>query len=184
MSGIYWNVSGVIYAGTGTGGSALNQLSAPAGLFLDASDTLYISDSGNFRVVSYLRNASSGVIVAGSGLMGDALNRFAIGMRYLYVDTNGSIYVADANNHRVMRWTNGSSTGVIVAGNGTNGTSFNQLGYPYGIWVDSNFNVYAAEFNNHRVTKWAPGASTGTEVAGVTGTSGKSIVRETLFINL
>ena len=173
MSGIYWNVNGVTYAGTGTGGSALNQLSGPAGLFLDANDNLYISDSGNFRVVSYLRSASRGSIVAGSGLNGTGLNQFAAGMRYLYVDTNGSIYVADTNNHRVIRWKNGSSTGVIVAGNGTNGTSFNQLDYPYGIWVDSNFNVYAAEFNNHRVTKWAPGASTGVVVAGVTGASGK-----------
>lgn len=173
MSGIYWNVTGVLYAGTGTSGSALNQLYGPAGLFLDSNDTLYVSDSGNCRVVSYLRNASIGSIVAGSGLNGTGLNRFAAAMRYLYVDTNGSIYIADTNNHRVIRWTSGSSTGVIVAGNGTNGTSLNQLDYPYGIWVDSNFNVYAVEFNNHRVTKWAPGASAGVVVAGFSGLSGK-----------
>ena len=125
-------------------------------------------------MVSYLRNAANGFLVAGTGLNGSALDRFALGMRYLQVDANGSIYIADTNNHRVVRWASGGSIGVVVAGNGTNGTSLNQLDYPYGIWVDSSFNVFVAEYNNHRITRWAPGASPGVVVAGISGVAGKS----------
>lgn len=174
MSRIFWNTTGVTYAGTGIGGSALNQLSTPNGLFFNSNDTLYISDNGNYRVVSYLRNAVSGSLVAGTGLNGNALNQLGSAVRFLYVDTNGSIYIADSTNHRVVRWTSSNSTGVIVAGNGISGASLSQLNVPYGVWVDSNSNVFVTEHNNHRVTRWAPSASTGVVVAGVTGLSGES----------
>ncbi|CAF3946015.1 unnamed protein product [Adineta steineri] len=70
-----------------------------------------------------------------------------------------------------MLWPSGASTGTIVAGNGTFGTSFNQIYYPYGVWVDSSSNVYVAEYQNQRVTKWALGATTGILLAGVTGSA-------------
>ena len=173
MSGIYWNVSGVTYAGNGTAGSALHLLDAPTGLFINANDTLYISDSGNWRVLAYSPNATYGTIVAGTGVTGTALNRFSINMRYTFVDASDIIYVSDAQNHRVVRWISGGSTGVVVAGNGTVGTSLSQMNFPYGVWVDSNSNIFVVEYYNERVTKWAPGATTGVVVAGITNSAGK-----------
>lgn len=172
ISGIYWNPIGETYAGNGTAGSALNQLNTPMGIFLDSNDTLYITDNTNCRVVSYLKNANSGTIVAGSGVCGGALTRLSGNVRYVHVDANGSIYVADYSNSRVVRWTKGSNVSVIVAGNGTSGSTLNQVNYPYGLWVDSNSNVYVAELNNQRVTKWTPGATAGVVVAGVSGVAG------------
>ena len=172
-NGVYWNVNGVIYAGNGTNGSALYQLSAPSGLFIDLNDTLYISDSANFRVLAYLRNAAIGSVVAGSGTSGKGLHQFSAGgMRHIYVDPNKNIYVSDVTYDRVTRWPSGGSTGVLVSGNGTFGSSLSQLYNPFGVWADSSSNVFVAESNNFRVTKWTPGASVGVVVAGITNSSG------------
>ncbi|CAF0817290.1 unnamed protein product [Rotaria sordida] len=175
FSGTYWNVTGVTYAGNGTRGTALNQLAAPTGLFITSNDTLYISDSGNWRVVAYLPNAASGSIVAGTGVGGTSLTRLASsGIRYISVEANENIYISDTYNERVVRWASGGSTGVIVAGNGTGGSSLNQLDYPYGLWVDSSLNVFVSEYQNYRITKWVPGASVGVVVAGISGSSGST----------
>ncbi|CAF3668965.1 unnamed protein product, partial [Rotaria sp. Silwood1] len=175
FAGTYWNVTGVTYAGNGTSGAALNQLSSPTGIFVTPNDTMYISDSGNWRIVAYLPNATSGSIVAGTGVGGSALTQLAInGIRYTYVDANQDIYISDSYNARVVRWASGGSTGVNIAGNNTGGSSLNQLNYPYGIWVDSSLNVFVSEYQNHRVTKWALGASAGVVVAGISGSSGST----------
>jgi hypothetical protein len=172
-TGIYWNVTGIMYFANSTAGSGLNQLNAPTGIFIDSNDTLYISDAGNYRVLSYQRNATAATVVAGtSGVTGSALNQFSGNMRYIYVDTSGNIYIADKSNERVMRWAIGGSTGVMVAGNGVAGTALNQLDDPYGVWVDSNSNIFVTEFTNQRVTKWAPNATVGVVVAGITGSQG------------
>jgi sugar lactone lactonase YvrE len=170
-SGNYWNVTGFKYFGTGTSGSGLNQLNAPTGIFIDSNDTLYITDAGNYRILSYLRNATNGT-VAVLGTNGSALNQFSQNMRYIHVDTSGNIYIADKGNNRVVRWASGGSTGVIVAGNDTAGNSLNLLNGPYGVWVDSDSNVYVTDTNNERVTKWAPNATVGVVVAGITGSAG------------
>ncbi len=180
LSGVYWNVNGVLYAGNGTAGSALTQLNSPFGIFINSNDTLYIDDASNYRVISYLCNATSGNIVAGIGASGSALNQFSTTIRYNYVDASENIYIADTGNNRVVRWATGGSTGVVVAGNNGAGAGLNQLFSPYGVWVDSSLNVFVAEYGNHRVTQWAPGASAGVVVAGITGSSGKQNSRNAI----
>jgi sugar lactone lactonase YvrE len=179
-SGSYWNVTGITYVGNGAAGNGLNQLNAATGIFVDSNDTLYISDAGNYRILSYLSNAANPT-VAVSGSSGTALNTFSTSMRYIYVDTSGNIYIADKSNNRVVRWASGGSTGVVVAGNNGAGAGLNQLNSPYGIWVDSSSNVFVAEYSNHRVTKWVSGASAGVVVAGITGSAGNLKSRTTTY---
>ncbi|CAF1115764.1 unnamed protein product [Rotaria sordida] len=165
-SGAFWNTIGVTYAGNGSQGSALNQLSSPTGIFIDSSDILYINDGGNYRSLKYLSGATSGILIAGTGTSGSASNQLGGSTRFNYVDSNQNIYISDGSNNRVMRWANGASMGVIVAGDGTSGTSLNQTRTPYGVWVDSSSNIFVAEFTNHRVTRWSSGAKVGVVVAG------------------
>lgn len=125
--------------------------------------------------MKYTPNATSGVPVVSTGTSGTGLNQFSSsGMRYIYVDSSENIYVSDYTNNRVVRWANGSSTGVLAAGDGTSGGLLSQTRSPAGVWVDSNSNVYVAEYGNERVTKWIPGATTGSIVAGNTSHSGAS----------
>ena len=174
MSGVYWNVTGTTVADTGSPGNASNELNSPYGIYLDSNNNLYIADYFNSRVMKYLFGASNGTVIAGiTGLLGNGLNQLNY-PTLLYVDSSENLYVSDTYNYRVMRWTNGASSGSIVAGDGTSGFALNQLSVPYGVWVDSNSNVLVAEYLNHRVTKWALGASSGIVVAGITGSPGKN----------
>ncbi|CAF4350795.1 unnamed protein product, partial [Adineta steineri] len=102
-------------------------------------------------------------------------------LRFIFVDSSQNLYVADTYNNRVMFWANGSSSGTIVAGNGSLGNSLNQINNPYGIWVDSGSNVYVADYTNHRVTKWASGATTSILVAGNTSSAGKQNSKKYIY---
>lgn len=67
------------------------------------------------------------------------------------VDANGSIYIADAGNNRVLKETYaGSSYSETVIASG--------LGAPSGIAVDASGNVYVAESSNNQVSKLAAGS--------------------------
>lgn len=160
-------------AGTSSSGSSLTQLSSPTGIFVDSNGYLYVADGGNYRVMKYAPNNTTGTVVAGvTNSSGTALNQFSTAIRYIYVDQSSNLYVADTYNNRIMRWADGASSGVMVAGNGTYGTSLNQLANPYGIWVEGNSTLYITEYQVHRSTKWVTGASSGVLIAG-TGVSGK-----------
>ncbi len=74
-----------------------------------------------------------------------------LGPRGIAIDTAGSIYVVDASNNRVQKFT---SSGQFVTKWGSLGSGDGQLHYPQGIAVDSNGNVYVADNNNHRIQKF------------------------------
>jgi len=45
------------------------------------------------------------------------------------------MYIAENNNHRVMKWLKGAKKGIIVAGGNGVGSDLNQLNAPRGIQV-------------------------------------------------
>ena len=105
-------------------------------------------------------------VVAGDsgGSSGSALNR----LNYptgIHVD-GSNIYIADTNNHRVLKWPEGASQGVVVAGGNNNGTALNQLSSPRGVTVDSLENVYVADSDGNRIIKWAPNSNQGVDMFG------------------
>jgi hypothetical protein len=163
----------------GDGGPArAAQLSAPRGLAIDASNNVYIADTGNHRV--RMVNASTGIIstVAGNGTAGYAGD----GGQALSAELNGpyglavsgsSLYIADTGNNRV-RMVNLSS-GVIstLAGNGTAGFSGDngpgasaELSSPYALALDHCGHLLIADFGNARVRQLALGTGTINTLAG------------------
>jgi DNA-binding beta-propeller fold protein YncE len=66
------------------------------------------------------------------------------------VDRNGNLFVSDANNGRIEKF---SPTGTFLEIIGTKGSGQGQLGAPNGIAVDSAGNIYVADAGNHRVQK-------------------------------
>jgi sugar lactone lactonase YvrE len=109
-----------------------------------------------------------GTVVAGGNGNGAAANQLGA-PRGLFVDASGNIYVADAANHRIQKWTPGATTGVTVAGGNGAGSAANQINGAYKCYVDASGNIYIADYNNHRVQKWAAGATSGVTVAGGNG---------------
>lgn len=110
-----------VVAGIGVAGfdaesapSTATRISAPAGLFIDVTGTLYFADSGNNRI----RKVASGIMTTVLGGASD--NTRDPAQLYLptavIVDSAGILYVADSGNHRVRKLVQNSIT--TVPGNG------------------------------------------------------------------
>jgi len=91
------------------------------------------------------------------------------------VDYANNLYVVDQANHRVQKYSFGSSSGETAAGNGTYGSSSNQLYYPSKLLIDSNENLYISDTYHHRIQFWRKVANAGITVAGTMGTINKLI---------
>lgn len=98
--------------------------------------------------------STSGITVAGLTLTaGSSYSQFS-SPTSVYVDLNGSIYVADSLNYRVQKWIPGQPLGFTVAGGRGNGATLDKIGRVYAIFVDDQGNIYVSENSNHRVTLW------------------------------
>jgi sugar lactone lactonase YvrE len=174
----------------GDGGAATSALlQTPRGIAVDASGSLYVSDSVNDSV---RKISPSGVITTAAGV------NFARGIPCPYtdgplpvtpfplrcpagvaVDVAGTLYVADIGNHRIRKV---SPQGDIanIAGSGAEGTFWGDGGRaedaalysPLGVAVDGSSNLFIADAGNNRVRKVSPDGVI-TTIAG-NGTPGYS----------
>ncbi|CAF4336012.1 unnamed protein product, partial [Rotaria magnacalcarata] len=97
-----------------------------------------------------MEGAKEGIVVAGGQGEGDALTQLN-GPNGLFVDTLGTLYVADYGNHRVMRWTQGATQGTIIVGGNGRGAGANQFYVPIGLSFDRHGNLYVVDMGNARV---------------------------------
>lgn len=159
----------------GINGSANNQLNFPQDVTFDTvSGTLYVSDSGNHRIMCYPANASSGIVVAGGngpGTSNTQLNN-PIG---IYLDlTSNSLFIVNYQSNNVVRWILGGNSWTLVVGdiNGASGSSSSLLYHPYDVTLDYLGDVYVADAGNHRIQFYLAGSLNGTTIAGITGLGG------------
>ena len=79
--------------------------------------------------------------------------------RGLAVDEDdGTVYVADHNNHRIMATTadNDGKTNVLVAGGNGQGSGLDQLNYPIDVLMDKETrSLIISDRNNHRIIRWS-----------------------------
>ena len=133
----------------------------PAGMYYqESTGALYVVETGNHRVVRWLRGATSPEVVAGGNGAGPMANQLH-SPQDVFVDGQNNIYVTEHGNHRVQRWAPGAAQGVTVAGGNGAGALFSQLSSPYGVWVDNQNRVYVADYGNGRVMRWNPGTVSG-----------------------
>ncbi|CAF0785770.1 unnamed protein product [Adineta steineri] len=99
------------------------------------------------------QNAST---VAGGNGPGSELNQ----LKYpqgIYVDNDDhSIYIADNDNHRIVRWEFGANTGTIVAGGNGPGNEIFRLNTPVDVVLDKDREyIIICDQTNARVTRWS-----------------------------
>ncbi|CAF2800375.1 unnamed protein product [Rotaria sp. Silwood2] len=64
----------------------------------------------------------------------------------------GTLYVADPENNRIMRWPKGAKQGrIIIIGRADEAAPFNG---PAGLSFDHHGNLYVADETNHRVRRF------------------------------
>lgn len=141
--------------GTGTAARFNN----PSGVAVDAAGNVFVTDTFNYRI---RKITPAGVVstLAGSGIAGFA-NGSGTAAQFnktygIAVNDTGSIFVADALNHRVRKIT---ASGVVTTFAGSvygyangNGTAA-KFSYPYGITVDATDNVYVTDAEDNRIRK-------------------------------
>ena len=151
--------------------------------------TVYIADRGNhcIRKVDVATRIITTVAGTGSaGFSGDTGAATAAVFNNPFdvaVDSDGNVYIADSDNHRIRKVT--IATGFIdtIAGSGSYGGGNGgyggdngpakeaRLNTPVGVAVDGDGNVYIGDFLNHRVRKVTIATGVIDRIAG-TGTAG------------
>jgi sugar lactone lactonase YvrE len=170
------------YSGDG-GPPTSAELDAPAGIFIDSNNNLYIADSTDNRI----REVTGGTIntIAGNGTAGYLGDGDPATIAELHdptgvaVDSAGNVYIADYDNCVIREVT--AATGIIntIAGIGTscgyNGdgpATEHELNHPNRIHLDANDNLFIGDDNSNRV-RWVNPAGLMTTIAG-NGTAGLS----------
>merc|ERR1719379_962743 len=151
---------GVVVAGGNGYGGGLHQLRYPHDVAVGPGGTVYVSDRSNSRVMAWAPGSTEGSMVAGR--MGDAGNQMdqlnhPWGLR---VASDGTLFVADEHNHRIVSWAPGATEGTTVGGFGNpgSGSEVFRLNYPRDLDVfDGQLSV--ADSNNHRIIQWTESTS-------------------------
>ncbi|CAF1165287.1 unnamed protein product [Adineta steineri] len=158
-------------------GTKANQFDTPLGLFVDtsASNTLYVADTNNCRIQQWLYGASSGKTVAGksSGTCGSTLNLLSY-PDALIMDTNGTMYIVDNGNSRIVLWLLGATSGRVIAGTGIAGVLPDQLNDPYTVRLDSTGAVIVTDTDNSRIQKFPVVCSPNMIISSTASTSSLS----------
>lgn len=174
---------------TNAASSAATGLSSPLGLAITSDRTLLVADSGNNRVVGYaLGSVATGmaatVVLGQPGFGSSGAATTASGMsapRDVAVDTaSGRVFVADAQNHRVLAFSGTLSSGMSAANvlgqasltSGAPGLTRSTMNTPSGLSVDAS-RLFVSDQANNRVLTFGLGAiADGANATSVIGQPG------------
>ncbi|KJY35878.1 NHL repeat-containing protein, partial [Streptomyces sp. NRRL S-444] len=125
---------------------------------------LYFAEFGNHRIrkitIDGKNSTVAGTGAAGfSGDNGPAVSAQLSSPREVVVDSAGTLYIADAGNHRIRKITTDGKISTVA---GTNTAGFSgdggpataaRLNGPFGVAVDGAGTLYFSDYNNHRVRR-------------------------------
>jgi hypothetical protein len=170
-------------AGSADGTGASARFNGPAGVAVDSSGNLYVSDTGNDTirkitpggVVSTYAGAPGGI--GGSNDGTGAAAQFS-GPAGITVDGSGNVFVADQINDTIRKIAPGgvvtTFAGLAAGAGASDGAgSTGRFRAPYGVRADSSGNVYVADTGNQTIRKITPGGTVST-LAGTVGHSGSA----------
>jgi DNA-binding beta-propeller fold protein YncE len=134
----------------GSAGSGPGQLGYVSDVAQDGDGYYYVAEFGENQRIS--RFDAEGNFVACWGRQGSEPGEFNRA-RALALGPDGSLYVADAGNHRVQVF---RRDGTLVRCWGGPGAEPGQLQYPYDLAFNAAGELYVVEYGNNRVQKFRP----------------------------
>ena len=113
-------------------------LANPFGVAVDGAGDLYITDTGNSRVVEVTAAGTASVLSTGGLTLKQPFG--------VAVDGAGDVYIADTVNSSVVEVTTAGTASVLSTGGLT-------LAEPFSVAVDGAGDLYIADYGNSRVVK-------------------------------
>ena len=159
-------------AGNGKGGVPKNNSKAvdsplvdPRAACMDAMGNLYILERGGHALRMVDKDGMIKTVVgtgkAGNkGVGGPALSTELNGPKHLCADSDGTILIADTDNHRVLRYHPKTETTSLVAGTGKKGSAGVdgppenvELFQPHGVQISPKGELFITDSFNNRILK-------------------------------
>jgi len=159
-TGIVSTLAGNGQSGFVNGNGSAARFHFPTALIIDKQGSLYVTDTYNHSI---RKVSPSGDVTT---LAGDGKEGFMDGAshqsqfrfpRGLALDTEGNLYIADTNNHRIRKLTLEYQV-LTIAGNGQAGfadgnAAVAQFNRPQGMLMDEQGSLIVADSGNHRIRK-------------------------------
>jgi len=157
----YQSDGGTACQDTGDGGPAASAyLCAPSGVFVDASEDIFIADTNNFAIREVAASGVNVTTVAGilgvEGYSPNGTPATSADLNYpsdMFVDSSGNIFIADTDNFVIREVTAGNIQTIIgnntLAYSGDDGSALNaELNAPGSVSIDGAGNFYIADSAN------------------------------------
>lgn len=166
-SGIVRTVAGNGKRGQPSDGAdaATSPLVDPRAVTADVHGNVYVLERGghSLRIVDKAGKIRTVAGTGKAGLNGDggpAREATFNGPKHLCIDRDGSILIADTENHAIRRYIPATGQLERVAGTGKKGTSgvggsplLVELNQPHGVYVHPSGDLYIADSSNNRILK-------------------------------
>lgn len=145
--------------------AAESPLVDPRAACMDANGNLYILERGGhaLRVVDkqgVIKTVMGTGKAGAKGVGGPALQTEMNGPKHLSIDRDGTVLIADTENHRIIRYSPKTGMSSLVAGTGKKGSSGIggppeqvELFQPHGILAGPTGELYITDSMNHRILK-------------------------------
>jgi hypothetical protein len=140
----------IVAAGTGSRGSAFNELNQPWGIFVDVNFDLYVADSLNHRIQLFQSGESSGITLAGERSPNPTINLTR--PTGIVLDAEKHLFIVDYFNHRIVG--SGLNGFRCLVGCYGNGSQSNRLNLPVSLSFDRSGNMFVADRDNSRIQKF------------------------------
>ena len=161
-----WSQNGVTVAGGNGCGNAANQLNFPRGLDIDDDNqSIVIADCWNHRIVEWKIGSRNGKVIDGSRGYGNRIDQLYRPSDVLIHKETNSLFIADRNNRRVLRWSRREETtqGEVIVDNID----------CWGLAIDHQGYLYVSDFGKNEVRRYTIGDKNGIVVAGGNGRGNK-----------
>ncbi|CAF1350038.1 unnamed protein product [Adineta ricciae] len=124
----------------------------------DDQNALYVSDYQNNRIQKFIIGGNgTGITVAGGTGSGTGFNQLNSPAGICVTRDGQTLYVADYNNNRIMKWNIGDTQGSLVAGSATGipGKTAQLLNGPADLAFDpTETYLYVSDYNNRRIQRF------------------------------